>query len=524
MIVDLAESSLPEQTCDVCVIGSGAAGTVLATELDGTPLKVIVCESGGLDHEPATQALYDADITGLPFPGTQDGRFRVYGGTTTRWGGQALPLLPSDFQQRDWVPFSGWPISYETVEPFYSRAAKFLLIDDLDYDQQLYPHLRRDRAQVNARRVWHHFSKWSPRPDLRARSTPQYRASANVTLLLHANLIDLTLRPAHDGVESATFRSLHGAAVTVRAKRFVLCVGGIETARVLLANRSQQPTGLGNGHDRVGRFFQDHPGARVGVLRPTNDVQFQRLFNVSQKNGLRYSSRLTATPALQRQRRMLSATAFVHFDLPDNSGMQRLKNAYRLIRRDRRPLAALSELLAAAARPGETIYPMYRFARSGEVYSPVSQYVLGIVSEQEPSPHSRVTLSSTRVDALGVPLADVCWRPTDLTRYTLQTYAAILREELAGIAKLELFDWLSDPGSAWQTHVDDQKHHIGTARMADSPTDGVVDRNLRVHGTDNLFIASSAVFPTGGHSNPTLTMLALTFRLADRLRTTAPGA
>ena len=109
-------------------------------------------------------------------------------------------------------------------------------------------------------------------------------------------------------------------------------------------------------------------------------------------------------------------------------------------------------------------------------------------------------------------------------RVLRQTYAAVLRDELASIAELELFDWLNDTGSAWQTHVDDQKHHIGTARMADSPADGVIDRNLCVHGTDNLYIASSAVFPTGGHSNPTLTMLALTFRLADQLRTTAAEA
>ena len=71
---------------------------------------------------------------------------------------------------------------------------------------------------------------------------------------------------------------------------------------------------------------------------------------------------------------------------------------------------------------------------------------------------------------------------------------------------------------AWPDHLRDQFHHIGTARMNDSPRQGVVDQNCRVHGIDNLYIGSSAVFPTGGHSNPTLTIIALCMRLSDRLK------
>ena len=519
MIADLDEGFDAAEPYDLCVIGSGAAGTALASNFDGTGRRVIVCEAGGLDHEPPTQALYDADVTGLPFAGVHEGRFRVHGGSTTKWGGQALPLTPLDFEQRDWVPRSGWPISHAAVEPFYARAADFLLVDAMDYEDDLFRLLGRRRAGLDAAAVRQHFSKWSPAPDLRGRHTPRFRASANLTLLLHANLIELHLTPTRAAVDSATLRSLGGREVAVRAGAFALCVGGIETARILLANRSQKPSGIGNDNGLVGRFFQDHPAARVGALRPANPSRFQRLFNVSQKRGRRYSARLSATAATQTSLRTLNASAFVNFDVPADSGAARLKSAYVNLRRHRRFGAAAADLLAAAARPGESLYPLFRFAAFGEVYTPVTRYGLTVMCEQDPSPDSRVLLSAAR-DALGVPRAEVRWQIGDLVGHTLRAYATLLADEFrrAGVAEVDLDGWIADPSADWRGQVVDQNHHIGTARMGDSPQTGVVDRDLRVHGVDNLYVASSAVFPTGGHSNPTLTILALTFRLGDHLR------
>jgi len=122
---------------------------------------------------------------------------------------------------------------------------------------------------------------------------------------------------------------------------------------------------------------------------------------------------------------------------------------------------------------------------------------------------------------LGIPLAKVQWRLTDLTRHSIQKYALMLKDQyrLIGAGELELEPWIFDPSpEAWNSHVTDQFHHIGATRMHDSPRQGVVDRDCRVHGIANLYIGSSSVFPTSGHSNPTLTIIALCMRLADRFR------
>lgn len=89
MIVDLTSlGETAEMSCDVCIVGSGAAGLAIASQLLSSPLKTVILESGGIEQEPPTQALYDVDISGLPHPGSTQGRFRICGGSTTQWGGR----------------------------------------------------------------------------------------------------------------------------------------------------------------------------------------------------------------------------------------------------------------------------------------------------------------------------------------------------------------------------------------------------------------------------------------------------
>jgi choline dehydrogenase-like flavoprotein len=144
---------------------------------------------------------------------------------------------------------------------------------------------------------------------------------------------------------------------------------------------------------------------------------------------------------------------------------------------------------------------------------------IGVTSEQEPNQESRILLSAT-TDALGMRRANVRWKLSALTQHTIQQFARMLRDEFrqAGLGEIALEPWVLADSSEWTKHITDQYHHMGTTRMHDSPKEGVVDGNCQVHGVSNLFIGSSAVFPTSGHSNPTLTIIALCIRLADRLK------
>jgi choline dehydrogenase-like flavoprotein len=155
----------------------------------------------------------------------------------------------------------------------------------------------------------------------------------------------------------------------------------------------------------------------------------------------------------------------------------------------------------------------------GRGFTPNPAIAIAIVTEQEPNPSSRIHLGGER-DALGMRKAVVHWQLTDLTLRTISVFAELWQRELARIdlGRLTLADWLVQGSSSWRDHVGDLNHHMGSTRMASSPERGVVDPSCRVHGIDNLWIASSSVFPTGGHSNPTLTILALAIRLSDELK------
>jgi choline dehydrogenase-like flavoprotein len=140
-------------------------------------------------------------------------------------------------------------------------------------------------------------------------------------------------------------------------------------------------------------------------------------------------------------------------------------------------------------------------------------------AEQYPEPDSRITLSD-QLDALGLRKACIDWHLSELERKTARRMVETVGAEFErlNLGKLELSDWMRPEIEDWRSWVKEGNHHSGATRMADDPRQGVVDRNCRVHGIENLYISSSSVFPTTGTANPTFTIIALAIRLADHLK------
>lgn len=173
------------------------------------------------------------------------------------------------------------------------------------------------------------------------------------------------------------------------------------------------------------------------------------------------------------------------------------------------------------ARPHEVVAGGFRRAvLRRPAFQPGGTPHIGIQIECDPNPESRVTLSQER-DALGSRRARLDWRLAPIVRKTAVVAAETFGQELKrlGLGSIASSDYpLRSRESGWESQVFDSNHHIGTTRMSDDPKKGVVNRECRLHSVENVYIASSAVFPTGGHSNPTFTLLALAIRLADHLK------
>jgi len=509
-----------ELEADLCVVGAGAAGIALAQVFLDTGVDVLLLESGGLRRTPATESLNEGEATGMDPASLTAGRGRLLGGATALWAGQCLPPAASTFAERSWVPHSGWPLAHGELEPYLHRAEALLRIDGEAYDETVWDGFGVTRPAVDPRRLAHRFTVWCPRPHLGRLYRRRLAASTNVRVLLHATATEIATTPQGDRFDSVRAATPEGKSVRVRARVCVLCGGGIENCRLLLASNGVHAAGVGNDHDVVGRFLQDHPNGHSATIVGGDASRLQQIYGLFYRGRVRYLPRLVLSPELQQSKRVLSCAAYPVFHFGEESGIEAARRVYRSLRARRRPTALASELpriARDAPRLASVAYRRLARGRSPRV-TPVL-VTLQTHAEQAPNPASRVTLSPRR-DRLGVPLPKVDWRLTDLDRRTTEVMVGVVAAEFErlGLGHVRAEPWLAD--ASWTRHVDDSFHHMGTTRLGTDPQTSVVNADGQVHGVTGLFIAGSSVFPTAGHANPTLTIVALAIRLGDYLQGT----
>lgn len=512
---------------DICIVGAGAAGIAIALEFIGTRYDVLVLEGGGLEAEVDSQKLYDSEVVGLPHVGVHEGRARVFGGTTTLWGGQALRFDAFDFEPRSWVPHSGWPVDREELDPFYDRAERLLRLGPQASYDELCSSFRTVPPAFDAAKLRMECSRWSPRPNFGKAYRKQIHNAPHVSVLLHANATSVVTNPAATAVDNIEFRTLTGKTGSVTARAYVICCGGLETARLLLLSDRVEPRGVGNRYDLVGRYFQDHIHIRYGNILTADRKKLQNAFESFYRNGLKYFPVIALSRELRQRKQLLSIHGTCSFEHGADSPTMALKTLFKAATAQRYPSPGEFRRLArdAASGPGEAAALAYRFYAQKRSGTPRRGPVfIGAQTETAPNADSRVTLGETR-DRLGLRRLQLDWRLGELERRTLAEFIRVVSGEFErvglGTFDLEQAAILADP-LAWVSMAHDSAHHMGTARMHDRPQLGVVDRHCRVHGLENLYIGSSATFPTSARSNPTLTILALCLRIADRLKQEYP--
>jgi choline dehydrogenase-like flavoprotein len=510
-----------EFVADLCVIGTGAAGITVAMEFRNSPYRVLLLEAGHHLFEPQTQQLYAGDMAGLPFPSLLEGRARTHGGTTTLWAGQAARLQALDFEPRDWVPHSGWPISRAELEPYYPRAENMMGLGPKTYDEASWPQERK-LPTYDPSKLCFRFSQFAT---LRHRNfatayARELKEAANVELLFHANVVSLDTNPDATHVERVRLKTLGGKTGTARAKYYLLCAGGIETARLLLASNRVEPHGLGNRHDLVGRYFQDHIHALGAIVTPHNRKSWHGYFDPFYHRGIKYCPKIAASERLQRSEKILNIAAEIVYETAADSPVEAAKLLLRAPRRRELWGKVPKAILNIIKRPHELAATLYRYGLLKQTVSSKRGVVyLGTQSEASPNPHSRVRLGD-QVDPLGMRRSVVEWRLTELDRRTIDVFVGAVEAELKrlGLGRIDVTLLPAEFPAGLGGSVHEASHHMGTTRMHDDLRYGVVDRHCQVHGVANLYVGSSAVFPTGGFSNPTLTMIALCQRICDRLK------
>jgi choline dehydrogenase-like flavoprotein len=513
---------------DLCIVGSGAAGLSLAHLLGGA-LRVLVVEAGDRDPPAGTDDFLAGEAADFPFAGFTAGRRRAFGGATRAWFGQCLRFEPIDFAPRDWVAHSGWPLDRAALDPFYDRAEQVLRVGTpaaaTCYDAGIWQAAGLAGGDAFAPHIVPRFTVYCPQPDFtRLFGRHYFRDHPAVTVLLNAAATGIALAASGERVAGLRVRGEDGHAgggrhALVQARAFVLCGGGIENPRLLLASRDVQRAGIGNAHDLVGRFFQDHPSADTGSIATLRPRALQARFRKRRHGGLLVWPKLALTEAAQRDGRLLNATSLLRYDYNAVSALTRAKSLAEAVQA-RRPAAVAREALRLLpALPELAARGAHTLATGQAPVFTASRIWLKAHIEQVPDPANRITLADA-CDRFGVPRARLHWRTNALELATMRAITAAVGEALArqGYGEMTPAAWLDAGEAGARDAFEDNYHHAGTTRMATTPAAGVVDPDCRVFGVDNLYVAGGSVFPTSGYANPTLTIVALAIRLADLLR------
>lgn len=496
---------------DICIVGAGAAGLAMAKRLNGASVSVLLLASGspedrGTPPEHA-QSVYRGTVG--PFLEKVDpifperSRLRMYGGTTNHFGFWARPLDAVDFHARPGYRDTAWPIDLDTLTPYYRDAHRFgnfgpFRYDDLDFwEPLLYARCFDAGGQAPVRGGTMHAQYDEPTHDFQVQLGSELRASDNVTVLFNANLLEIETSDGKDHVTALRCATMEGGPsgrdFHVAADAYALAMGGIENVRLLKLSGE-----LGNNHqDHLGRGFMLHPlietAARVRFSAPV-PAETRNFFR-SQQVRLKPESYAPVTQPLVNPELLFDYHVF------DTWGV--LLPTEETLRREQ--IVNFRVILRFSEDP--------------------AQAEVNINWEQVPNEESTISLNTDVPDPIfGQPTVHIDWRLREEEKRTAVRALELCAEYLTevGATEFELLTELDGGAESWtfppsEFALTPGDHHMGATRMSDDPAQGVVDADSRLHSIDNLYVAGCSVFPTSGFANPTLTIVALALRMADRM-------
>ena len=537
---------------DVAVVGAGPAGIVLALELGRAGHRVLLIESGGESFSAAAQRLGDtAGIDPAHAPMSLATRRQV-GGASNLWGGRCVPFDPIDFQVRDIIGSARWPVTYDDLKTHLTAACEWCVCGDAVFDARDIPELAGrslipgwPEGEMRATSL----ERWSLPTNFGRRYRARLLASPLTTLVTQLTCTEIVCASEGLSVAHLVGKTPVGDQIIVRAGRYVLACGGLESTRLLLASNRRHADGIGNHSGHLGRWYIAHVSgciARAHFDTPPDETiyGFER-----DHSGVYVRRRITFAPEFLLANKLPNIALWLENpELGDAShGSGVLSLIYLLL------ISPLGRLLLSegirqrkiksssscgrgahlenvvrdlpAAMRFAVTFAYRRFLQRGHkapgvyVRSAANVYPIFYHSEHLPHYHSHVALASQR-DELGVPRLHT----------QLRCDEADIQGVIAGHAHLDGYLRRHRIGRLEYLHENleqsvreqfaDGYHQAGTTRMSAKPDDGVLDENLAVHGFDDLFVASSSAFVTAGQANSTLMIVAFALRLAAHLQRT----
>ena len=538
-------------TSDIAVIGAGPAGIVLALELAKAGLNIALIESGRLDFDQKIQKLGDASQVNLEFhaPMSECTR-RQIGGTSTIWGGRCVPYDPVDFAQRNHIANANWAVTYEELEVYFQRASDYFLCGKAEFDLNNLDHIEQKSivpGLPDEDVLTSTLERWSLPTNFGKEYLEPLKKSVDIKLYYGLTCTEIATEEQKNKVELLQAKTLNGKNISIKCQKYILAGGALNNTRLLMASDRYHFGGIGNHSDLLGKFYMGHLSgdlAKVKFTTPPKETVFgfdRDLDNTYLRRRFSFTPEFLAEHQLSNTVGWLGAPEFGNFT--HQNGI--LSSAYIALNLPilKTRLGASTAIRRSAIGNDKGVYyphimnilkdfgqilsfiPSFGYGRFVAkrkipalfVYSAANEYPLHYHSEQVPNPDSAVSLSNEK-DALGMRRLNI-----DL-RFTDQDIASVIKAHRYWDQHLRkhncgYLEYLSDDleATVW-SQAGDGFHQVGTTRMSEDPSTGVVDTNCNIHGFDDLFVAGSSTFVTSGQANSTFMIVAFALRLADYLK------
>jgi len=511
---------------DICIIGSGMCGQLISSELSSK--KVLIVESGSTNLDENSQKLNEFSSVGLDLRSNNKIRIRQLGGSANLWANQLMLLSEKDFEKRSWIESSQFlPLRLEELNVYYDKAInkvykeRFKQIGDLSkFENSNYKSFEKEFTTNNIFDFNNHF--WPSKIEkfnIKSKFTKNLIKSKNLDLVYDFTATDLEINESQK-VISIKIQSGE-KKIKVKADLFILASGAIENARFLLNNVAKSKI-LENKN--IGRYFMEHPRLNLGKIKSKKNIPLNFLFGMKYNN---YSIKrsLSFNKNYMIKNNLLNSYAFIDPKFNDNDEIlfnNFLKGLKGLIKKRKIPklsfknykIKNIAEQIYFNLPPqvsNSSLNNLLRvfFQRDSYAFS-FNEMNINYQGEQFPNYNSLIFLGEKN-DIYNKKKIVINWQLCEIDYKTIDHFTKILHD------KFKTHDYLFFEENQ-NKQITDSSHHIGTTRMSLNASDGVVDKNCKLHNVKNLYVGGSSTFRSSGSANPGLTNMAMSIRLGEHLK------
>ena len=453
----------------VVIFGSGPSGITTALELEKKNIKCLLVEAGGEEYSETSQEFYKGRIIGDQLSGLSISRLRQLGGTSGHWGGMSKPMEEYNFEL--------WPLKYNDLKPYSKKTCEILNINH---------QFRKGSLSEFFNQVEYQYSK--------VRFADKYKNhiknSNNILLVLNTQLSHFI---GHNNNTDHAVCISGKSTKKISAKYFILACGGIENSRILLWTRNKNQEFIDNKLP-IGKYWMNHPwilGGRAIINRKKIKEKMKSSFL-----GFSDIMNFATTKELINKKKILSASIYMFTE-----------HAFRedKIIHDK----IIKDILCVAPEYGKKLARMLLI---NDLYCENIFMQL----EEEPNENSKIVLDYEK-DDFGIPRVKLFYKKS----YHSLISAKLFLEEFANLCRIEDLGRIAIIDNIYNLEgfeLIGDGHHLGGTKMGIDKFDSVVDKNLKIHNINNLYIGGSSCFVTSGYTNPTFTIIQLAIRLSEKIK------